>query len=53
VLLGHGLALHRVRTCERPIGLAIADLSGDGRGELLATCTTGNRLLVLASPLVR
>lgn len=35
-----------VRLCERPIGLAIADLNVDGRGELLATCATTNRLAV-------
>jgi hypothetical protein len=34
----------RVPMCERPIGLAIADLDGDGRGELLATCTHTNKL---------
>ena len=32
--------------CERPIGLAIADLDGDGRGELLATCTKTNQLAI-------
>ncbi len=31
--------------CDRPVGL-IADLNGDGRGELLATCTHTNKLAV-------
>jgi hypothetical protein len=45
VIIGLGTP-RKVRLCERPIGLAIADLNGDGRGELLATCTTTNRLAV-------
>jgi hypothetical protein len=36
----------RMRICERPIGLAIADLNADGQGELLATCTLSNQLAV-------
>jgi hypothetical protein len=32
--------------CDRPIGLAIADLDGDGRGELLAACAKLNRLAI-------
>jgi hypothetical protein len=47
---GKKLARRKVRTCERPIGLAIADLDGDGRGELLSTCTTLNRLVVVTAP---
>ena len=39
-----------VRTCERPIGLAIADLDGDHRGELLAACSTQKRLVVVTFP---
>jgi hypothetical protein len=35
-----------VSMCERPIGLAIADLDGDLRGELLAACATTDRLVV-------
>jgi hypothetical protein len=35
-----------LRVCTRPVGLAIADLDGDGRGELLATCTHTNQLAV-------
>ena len=46
VLVGGAAAARRVRMCERPIGLAIADLDGDGRGELLATCATMNKLAV-------
>jgi hypothetical protein len=39
-------AARSLRMCERPVGLAIADLDGDGRGELLATCTNMNKLAV-------
>jgi hypothetical protein len=46
VILGGGALSRRVQMCERPIGLAIADLDGDGRGELLATCTNRNQLAV-------
>jgi hypothetical protein len=46
MVIGRHGAVRRVRMCERPIGLAIADLDGDGRGELVATCTTTNRLAV-------
>lgn len=37
-----------VRVCERPVGLAIGDVSGDGRAELLATCVTTDRLAVVS-----
>jgi hypothetical protein len=47
LLVGPRLARREVRVCERPIGLAIADLDGDRRGELLAACATTNRLVVL------
>lgn len=40
LLSGSGAAAQRIRMCERPIGLAIADLNRDGRGELLATART-------------
>ena len=50
LIFGRDGVVHRVRMCERPIGLAIADLNGDGRGELLATCTNTNQLAV--SPVV-
>ena len=53
VLAGPTLAARRVRTCERPIGLAIADVDGDRRSELLAACPTQNRLLVVTAPLGR
>jgi hypothetical protein len=46
VLAGKTAAVRRVSLCERPIGLAVADLDGDGRGELLATCALSNRLAV-------
>jgi hypothetical protein len=47
VLTGRGLERRAVRACPRPIGLAVADLDGDGRGELLATCPTRDRVVVL------
>ncbi len=47
VLAGARLERRAVRACPRPIGLAVADLDGDGRGELLAACPTRDRLLVL------
>jgi hypothetical protein len=46
VLLQGAAATRRVRMCERPIGLAIADLDGDGREESLVTCTNVNQLAV-------
>lgn len=48
VLAGRKPTPRRVRACERPIGLAIADLDGDRRGELLTACPTDDRLLVLS-----
>lgn len=50
VLAGPGLERRGVRACPRPIGLAIADLDGDRRGELLAACPTQNRLVVVTTP---
>jgi len=50
VLVGGSFAVRRIRMCERPIGLAIADLDGNGRAELLATCTNANRLAVTTIP---
>jgi len=47
IIEGGAMTVRKVRACRRPIGLAIADLDGDKRGELLATCSTGNRLVVL------
>ena len=46
VLSAKGGATRRIPMCERPIGLAIADLDRDGRGELLATCTNLKKLAV-------
>lgn len=47
VLTGRELTARKIHTCERPIGLAIADLDGDRRGELLATCANQNRLVIV------
>jgi hypothetical protein len=46
VIRGRDGAALRARMCSRAIGLAIADLNGDGRGEVLATCSTSGRLAV-------
>jgi len=46
ILTGTKRTSRKVQVCERPIGLAIADLDGDHRGELLAACPTENRLAV-------
>jgi hypothetical protein len=48
VIFGEDLGVRRVQMCMRPIGLAIADVTGDGRGDLLVTCTNTNELAVLA-----
>lgn len=47
LLLARATVTRKIRICERPIGLAISDLSGDGRGELLVTCTNANKLAVV------
>jgi hypothetical protein len=46
VIPGDGSPARAVAVCERPIGLSIHDLDGDGRGELLAACATGDSLVV-------
>ncbi|MDQ3803513.1 MAG: VCBS repeat-containing protein [Acidobacteriota bacterium] len=53
VLTGRSLTARKIRTCERPVGLAIADLNGDRRGELLAACANRNRLVVVTVPVGR
>lgn len=53
VLAGPELAARAVRTCEQPTGLAVADLDGDRRNELLAACARRDRLVVVTSPLGR
>lgn len=50
VIQGGTMAVRKIQACTRPMGLAIADLDGDGRGEILASCTTENRVLVLKWP---
>jgi FG-GAP-like repeat/FG-GAP repeat len=47
IIEGGKLTVRKVRACARPIGLAIADLDGDKRGELLAVCANESRLVVL------
>jgi hypothetical protein len=46
VFRGGDLIMSRVNMCQRPIGLAVADLNEDGKSELLATCPLENRLIV-------
>ena len=50
IIEGGKLTVRKVRACGRPIGLAIADLDGDQRGELLVACATENKLIVLKWP---
>lgn len=50
IIEGGTLTVRKVRACGRPIGLAIADLDGDERGELLVACATENKLVVLKWP---
>lgn len=53
VLAGRGLSARRVRACERPVGLAVADLDGDRRGEIVAACANANRLAIVGLPAER
>jgi hypothetical protein len=53
IIEGGTMAVSKARACRRPLGMAIADLDGDKRGELLTTCYTGNRLVVLRWPGVK
>ena len=46
IFMGGDLVTRRINICERPIGLAVADLDEDGTSELLATCPLENRLVV-------
>jgi hypothetical protein len=46
VFMGGDLVMRRINICERPIGLAVADLDEDGKSELLATCPLENRFVV-------
>ena len=46
VIMGEDLVTSRINMCQRPIGLAVADLDKDGKSELLATCPLENRLIV-------
>jgi hypothetical protein len=50
IIEGGTLTVRKIRACGRPIGLAIADLDGDQRGELLVACATENKLVVLKWP---
>jgi hypothetical protein len=47
IIEGGALTVRSVHACSRPTGLAIADLDDDRRGELLVSCGTENRLVVL------
>lgn len=46
VFTGGDFVQRRVNVCERPIGLAVADLDEDGKSELLVTCPLENRVMV-------
>lgn len=47
VRTGRSGAMSIVPACDRPIGLAIADLDGDGRGELIAACPLVHKVAVV------
>jgi VCBS repeat protein len=47
IITGRTFSMQKVSPCERPGGLAVADLDGDGRGELLGACSGENRLVVM------
>jgi hypothetical protein len=49
VIDGRTKSTYRLQGCERPLGLEIADLDGDGRGEILPPCATDSRLIVIWS----
>lgn len=51
VIRGGTFVPSMVRTFERPIGLAVADLDGDRRGELIVASATENRLAVVSAAL--
>ncbi|HYC62449.1 MAG TPA: VCBS repeat-containing protein [Thermoanaerobaculia bacterium] len=51
VWASRGRRTHAVTTCQRPIGLAIADLNRDGSGDLIVACNQEDRLLVVPFPL--
>lgn len=46
VITGGDLVASRINMCQRPIGLAVADLDADGNSELLATCPLENKLMI-------
>jgi hypothetical protein len=48
LITGRTFRMQKVSPCERPGSLAVADLDGDGRGEVLATCGRENRLVVIS-----
>jgi FG-GAP-like repeat len=50
VLLGGTFARRAVTTARRPVGLAIADLDGDGRAELIAASLIDDVVVVMSPP---
>ena len=53
ILSGREMTARKVRACARPIGLAVADLDGDRRNELLVACANADRLVILTRPVGR
>lgn len=47
ILNGRTFSRRTVRTCDRPIGLAVADVNGDGLAELATASSSEDRLVVV------
>jgi hypothetical protein len=52
ILRGGTFARQSARVCERPTGLAVADLDGDRRGELIVACATEDRMAVVTDAMI-
>jgi hypothetical protein len=48
LISGGDFSVRSLKACERPVGLAVADLFGDARLELVAACPTQDQIVVLS-----